>query len=112
MLLPNFLSPDVLWQETEVNIPRSWLSGDIKEGDHFAFSFQKIDQSTVSHDVGAVLERLENDPAVDFSGEALSPERCRMLAESARQLSEEVMACYDGDTLSLDPFEQAMVPAT
>ena len=51
----------VLWQETEVNIPRSWLSGDIKEGDHFAFSFQKIDQSTVSRDVEAVLERLEND---------------------------------------------------
>ena len=57
----------ILWQDTEVNIPRSWLSGDIKEGDHFTFSFQKIDQSSVSRDVGAVLERLENEPA-DLDG--------------------------------------------
>ena len=57
----------VLWQDAEVNIPRSWLAKDINDGDHFSCSFQKVDQSAVSRDVESVLERLESDQA-DLDG--------------------------------------------
>ena len=50
-----------------------------------------------------------NDKAVPGS---MGPEHCRVLCESAHSLAHEVSAVYDGPMLQLDPFEEAIVPAT
>ena len=51
----------ILWNEKEVNIPRAWISSEVGEGTQLTVKFQKVDPSSVSHDVDDILERLGND---------------------------------------------------
>jgi hypothetical protein len=58
----------LLFQGTEVVVPRSWLPSDANEGDAFIVSLEQDGDSHTSHRVDSALSRLTEE---DVSGSGL-----------------------------------------